>query len=435
MLKASFTHVIRYEISAKCVSPLRTGNSDGDVDRILLSDDGVPMIQAASLAGAMNAWRPDPTLFGGKPDDGWAESALRFTDGLFNQGTATVTMPRVQIDGSTGCAEDKKKYDVMAVCTGSEFSFEIIWFGSLPALDDSEKEKALKRIADQIEDYLSAIQAGEIRFGAQKSNGFGVVELSAERRFYNMFCREDRNAWFAKTMGGGSPVTIVPRHVNNVSFTVEAAIDAVLVRSAAPQGTGKGKIDAVNLTENGKPIIPGSSIKGALRNHLQRIAPYLKLENEIPNLLGREGSDEDSDDNGIAGKLLFSFASVNESKSQKTARIHINRITGGVIRHALFAEQPVFGTWRWEIQVPSNHPEGCLLVAYALRDLGLGLWQLGGSKAIGRGAVQEITVTISHTTTTASIHVADFSTTTVTDEKGMISKWEKDTWGVRQNEA
>ena len=310
-MKASFSHIIRYQVEGLCVSPLRTGNAEGDVDRVLLTPDGTPMIQAASIAGAMNAWRPDPTLFG----DSDHSSSLRFTDAVFQNAPALSTRPRVRINGVTGCADDKGKFDVASLPPGTKWRFELLWYGTLP-IEGSEEKNALARVTSQIEDYLSAVQAGETRFGAQKSNGFGEVELKATRQIYCMFREEDRKAWLQGT-DKGSPVTIIPTRTKYVCFSVEAKNDAVLVKTSAPTGTGKGKIDAVQITEidpstgKDRPIIPGSSIKGAMRDHMGRIAPFLGMQGELSSLLGSEATPQL--DNSVAGKIIFSDASVTNA--------------------------------------------------------------------------------------------------------------------------
>ena len=63
----------------------------------------------------------------------------------------------------------------------------------------------------------------------------------------------------------------------------------------------------------------------------------------------------------------------------------MDRFTGGVIRQGLFWEEPVSGEITLEYTVPADQPLGCALVLYALRDLGLKLWNLGSGASIGRG--------------------------------------------------
>ena len=251
-----------------------------------------------------------------------------------------------------------------------------------------------------------------------------------------MFREADRAAWL-QGKNDAKTLNIVPVRSNYVSFDVSAEMDAVLVRSSAPIGTGKGKLDAVQmreeniLTGKSSPIIPGSSIKGAMRDHMHRIAPFLGLEGYLDFLLGREPIT--GTDNGVAGKLVFSDATISGEQEQKATRIRMNRVTGGVIRGALFTEQPVSGTWRWSIRVPEDQPEGCLLVLYALRDLGLGLYQLGGTKAIGRGIVSNLTVAIHTKHENVELNVS-MGQTKLTDEKGLVQRWEKAIGGVDKHE-
>lgn len=53
---ATFDKAVRYEVTAVTETPLRTGPSDGSIDRVLRHRDGQAFLQAASLAGALRGW-------------------------------------------------------------------------------------------------------------------------------------------------------------------------------------------------------------------------------------------------------------------------------------------------------------------------------------------------------------------------------------------
>ena len=61
----------------------------------------------------------------------------------------------------------------------------------------------------------------------------------------------------------------------------------------------KGGSVTVNLTENGQPVLPGSSIKGAVRGQVKRIAGCLGIEDKRVNALFGRGAQEN--DQGVAG--------------------------------------------------------------------------------------------------------------------------------------
>ena len=75
-------------------------------------------------------------------------------------------------------------------------------------------------------------------------------------------------------------------------------------------------------------------------------------------------------------------------KSRQISRIRINKFTGGVIRRGLFTEEPLKSGVTLTITAPQDDICGCALLVYALRDLGLGLYNLGSGGAVGRGYIK-----------------------------------------------
>ena len=72
-----FTYAVKYWITGRCISPLRTSNADGEMETVLRTADGQAFIQAASIAGAMKSWLKKQTeitkidaLFGGQEKEG-----------------------------------------------------------------------------------------------------------------------------------------------------------------------------------------------------------------------------------------------------------------------------------------------------------------------------------------------------------------------------
>ena len=106
-----------------------------------------------------------------------------------------------------------------------------------------------------------------------------------------------------------------------------------------------------------------------------------------------------------------------------TRRIHIDKFTGGVFEGGLFAERNVFGTMEFRVGVKKSPNKECVcgLLLMALRDLAIGTMSVGGGYNVGKGfiAVSKIVVKDLATQEEATM---DFSTGTVTDEVGMISR-------------
>lgn len=406
-MKARFTHALRYFVRVTCVSPFRTGGTGRDLQEVLRYADGTPFLQGTSLAGALNGWRPDPHLFG----DRERESSLIVSDLIFDT-LETDVRPRLSIDGATGTAAHGAKFDIAALPTGTKGSFQLTWTGNADP----------KGAAQTIETYLRALHSGAIALGAQKSNGYGQVALTVQKRAYCLTDPEDRQAWLAgDRVTDLEPLPLEAFDGDQVVFLVTAHVDSLLVKAAAGDGTGETGVKAVQMSDGDRLIVPGSSIKGVLRAQIQRLLPHLPEEvAAVPaRFLGRMAMGED---NGIAGKARFSDAILTNVKKTVTPRIRLDRFTGGVMDRFLFSEECVAGDLSFQIRAPKDCPAGLGLLLFALRDLGLGLCELGSGTNIGRGRVLDLQVQIRTGEQTAGLCCPD-GTVTVTDPDGLIAQW------------
>ena len=433
-MNATFTYAIRYWVQATCVSPMRTGNAANDMERILTTSTGQAMLQGASIAGAMKAWVKDPEkkeLLFGSDENGEKESSVRITDALFDETVNAEFRPMVQIDAHTAAAKDKNKYDIALLPRDASCNFEIIWLGHRDAVyiktDDEKKAITLsaEAAAAAINDCLSAIQSGEITFGAQRSNGFGRMNLTVKMREYDMTDPADRDAWLDERTDDTKSLELETRQPDGIVFDVEAHITSILIKASAPKREGKKSIQT-HFSENGEPVLPGSSLKGAMRTHMQKIVPFLFPKEDASELITRlMGAMPMREQEIKAGKLNWTDAKLKEKPGTtvEVTRIRINRLTAGTIQKALITEQPIGGAWQWQIQVPADEKVGALLVLYALRDLGLGIYQLGGTKAVGRGTVDGITVGITEGEKQATLTVSE-GKSTLEDAGGIVAGWE-----------
>ena len=399
-MRATFEKAVVWEIKAECLTPLRTGIVDGDTETVLRSHDGTAMVQGSSIAGCLRSWIEQSTykdrsnaLFGSQETAG----PLRISDGMFEKNSEMLIRPRLKMDGITGTAEDKKKFDLAHIQTGSYFSFTVTLLGN----DISQDVTAL-------EAALSALDCGDITMGAQKTNGFGRVKLAEVKKCsLDLKNPKDRDAWLNDEFPWDDSFTLpTMERTAKAVFTVVGTFENLLVKS--PQ-TESFMVDdtnrdlTVNLREGDKPVLPGSSIKGALRARVEKIAKYMGLsEKLIESVFGtnpkrKTAVGEDGEIKKLSpGKVICRDVYLSGQKSAKISRIRINKFTGGVMRQALFTEEPVSGKVTLKISVESGCRAGCALVLYALRDLGLGLWNLGSNGSIGRGflKVREISASV-----------------------------------------
>lgn len=413
-MKARFTYAVRYAVTARCLTPLRTADADGSTEQVLRGADGSCLIQGSSLAGALRSWAQTHetdvlvnALFGNQSSRG----SLVVSDGRFDNRTEIVVRPRLRIDSRTGAAHKNGKFDLAHVGAGAEFRFTLHWLGDKETLDDT---KAVERM-------LAALHQGEILLGAQKNNGFGRVSLCVMKQTYDLRRAGDRECWLSDAEGG-EPLTLPNTERKQVTlFCLKGVADSLLVKAASTEHESGGSY-TYNLTEAGYPLIPGSSVKGAVRARAELIAGVLGLPEEFTeDLFGRGVKDED---NGLAGKLRFEDTVLSKSAALKISRIRINRFTGGVVRGGLFSEEPISGEISLRASIPSEDKAGCMLLLYALRDLALGLYNLGSGGSIGRGflRVDELNV-LTPEGQTLTLRFNDEKNCIVSDPAGLLPVW------------
>lgn len=382
---ATFDKAVRYEVQAVTVTPLRTGPADGSAEQVLRHRDGQAFLQASSLAGALHDWLARQDAEAAQTLFGWQEHSgqLYVSDAAFGTEAEMQVRPRLRLNGRMGSADDGGKFDTAHIACGSKLHFTLTWLG----------KEADSAGLHEVERMLSALHTGEICLGAQKTNGFGRVTLEVGRRIYHMTDETDRTDWLNDAFGG-SPLPLAAESDAPVyTFTVRGTADSILIKDSAPRVEQNGKKTiAVNITENGRAIIPGSSIKGAVRGRVQMIAVQLGCSEEADRLFGRGAAEGD---NGRAGRVCFEDAVLEQPKKREISRIRINRFTGGVMNGALFTEEPLSGTVTFRLTAPLDNARGCALLAYALRDLGLGLYNLGSGGAVGRGWLKAAEITVS----------------------------------------
>lgn len=423
-MNAVFTCAVRYSVQAVCKTPLRTGA--GETEDVLRDKSGQMFLQGASLAGAFREWFTDryskasaAVLFGSQEQNGH----LVFSDGMFEPDTVMITRPRLRINGATGSADEGGKFDIAHAGTGSRFQFDLFWFGETEQRDELE----------QVEQMLSALHHGLILLGAQKSNGFGRVELTVTRHIYDMKNDADREDWLSDTFKGEKLVLPAMDRTAQVEFRVKAHADQILVKSGTPVYETVIKDDGKpvtisytpNLEEMGKAVIPGSSIKGAVLSRVRAIADLKKVPGTVlDEAFGRMNIREgEKKDNGMAGKFRFEDVFPVKPQKQKIARIRIDRFTGGVIRQGLFREEPLTGELTLRITAPEGQKAACGLLTYALRDLGLGFYNLGSNGAIGRGYLKISEITAASGDATMALYFDGQGGCTLEDRQGLCRGW------------
>lgn len=416
---AAFDYAVHYAVTATCVSPLRTGGTDGDVEMVLLGSDGLPMVQGSSVAGMLRSW---VSKHGGKGDaerlfgssrsgaTGDRTSLVTVSDGVFEVNAASQLRPRLRMDGATGTGMDSQKFAMRSMATGSVFRFHLL-------LQTSGRDENAERLLEQA---LSALHSQHIGIGGQSANGFGLVELSVKRRSFDLTQAADRVAWL-EDAEPTEPLELSSLPSEAIAFTVTGSTSGVLVRSGQREKRGDKNSVAMAIADAAGAVLPGSSLKGLIRGRAEMIADFLNCPEAVTELFGTQGS---------AGLVRVQECRIEREKRRVITRTRISRFTGGVMEQKLFSEEPVSGTVCIEAVVkPRNKEkaidERCLgLLFYALRDLAMGLYSIGSEGSIGRGCLRDGVLTIADKGQSCTLRFAD-NETACEGDTGFVERWLK----------
>lgn len=391
------------------------GGDDDSTDLGLVRDraSGAPMLFGTSLAGALRRHLADrlggygreeaaevSDLFGGRRgDDAGSQSPLLVCDALAAGGSLSEIRDGVAIEPRSGTAADEAKFDfeVLPAETTLPLRFE---------LEVGERVDE-SRLMGLLTAALEGLRPGEVSLGARASRGFGQVRASAWRaRRYDL---TDRAGWLAyltvdpeaapdtQTHDEVSdavrawlpaPPTPVDDARSRVIADVKLAFSAGLLVRSPPGDVHEP--DAVHLRSGNRPVLPGTSLAGALRAHARRVAhavhgPSNDAEVWVERLFGPSPGAQDL----RTSRLRIIEAPITGGHPRTRSRVRIDRFTQGTVPGALFDEQAHFGgavTLRMELRDPQPGEVGFL--ALLLRDLTDGHVPLGGGTAVGHGAVR-----------------------------------------------
>lgn len=398
--KSCYDKVIKYKVTAECKEPFHVGGSEKAGGILVHPVDNMPFIQATGIAGAFREYfsydrNLQRVLFGnaGTSEEYGEISKVFFSDGTFqSECLHTELRPRICINPETGTCMDKtikgnyiksgQKFETEVLSAGSVFEFELYLY------EKQEKYEIL------IEEALAAFHRGEIQLGGQKSNGCGYAALlSVKRAEYYLQNNSDRILWKNESKNMEEILEKICQNTNQdnqkIRFQLKGRTDGgVLIKCIAVTKYGENVPDSMNIRNGEKQyIIPASSIKGAVRSQMEKIALHKKMNKQI--IQNTFGMAENNEHPSVPGKIHFYDCIIgrieDNDKVPIQRRIHIDKFTGGVISQHLFSEKPAYGNITICVDtIKSNDTQKGLLLM-ALRDFGLGLVPFGSGRSIGRG--------------------------------------------------
>lgn len=399
-------HIFQWEFTLRSQSPLHIGDDDDD---LLLDDQGRPFLPGTSWAGACRAYLRDlgleekaQELFGNAARQNERHpSKLIFSDGVCVAMQPFDVRPRVALDGASKTVR-RNKFEQITVSAGAEFRVKLI------LRTDTEEDK------DYVEQMLDALHRGYIRLGKYKSIGGGQFTISdASYVHYDCTQREDLEAYVHQSKPKGTWEPNSKRdHPELLTFVVTGSTSSpLLIAGAYPNDSQKPDRSPIQALYNGKMqyILPGSSLKGALRHRVQRIARLTGVPQAVVEHM-------------FNGRLLLEDVVLEHPRTKVYCRVAIDPLTGGSKESALTDEETVSGQFTLNMAYrynPSSTEDktAVALLLFALRDLAWKRFNLGSGFAIGRGDLSLAKAEMKYKEKRV---VFDFQKQTLHDESGWM---------------
>lgn len=423
--KGAVSGKIVLEIEMENSSPLLIGNEGEWTDIEVLKDwEGQPYIPGTSIIGVLRHLleeqgrsREAVLVFGGQG----RQSAVQVTDAYpVSNDYVIAKRDSVRIDEKKGIARDKCKFDYEIIEPGSIFKFSIIATvretGGAGGQDVKEWPDR-ETLEEQLNLCAALINSGQVRLGRMTTKGFGRMKLVSARKVFLDFNKpRDLAAWLkdSYTMTGLTEEKLTLDAPGN-EFAVDAWFD--IVNSLIIRGyTGSiDEPDAVSIAYAKKDpmgqtlyVLPGTSVKGALRHRALRIINTLGGSGEqvLKDFMGwaddkgdetKSKAKKKSAADKFKSRLIVEETVINNVAAELQHRIRIDRFTGGVIEGALFDSKPLWPlagktgpmvNIRLAVKNAREWEKG--LVMLLLKDLWTEDLPVGGEKNIGRGVLRGV---------------------------------------------
>jgi CRISPR/Cas system CSM-associated protein Csm3 (group 7 of RAMP superfamily) len=308
----------------------------------------------------------------------------------------------IRISHISNTVEKGKKYDYNIVEPGA--CFRLTAELTIRSAFGSGKDEEVAKIAIRL---MNSIHHVRFRLGAFTSQGFGMVNVSdPDVRLFQF--PTDSDAWFHYLETGAvmEGVRVIEpsdgwKPSGSYPFSVVARFR---IKSAMMVGSGgdfHSKADKSSIKSNHHFVLPGKSIRGALRHRAQRILRFMQQGNQgdgmqdlTRDLFGYVDEGMDREGNSAKGRLLVEESVIGKDavKPMLQNRIRIDRFTGGVIDSGLFNSEPIWTKDGESIEIAIHIVKDVdimdkRLLLMLLKDLWTGDLPIGGEKNVGRGVL------------------------------------------------
>jgi CRISPR/Cas system CSM-associated protein Csm3 (group 7 of RAMP superfamily) len=395
-------------------SPLIIGSGIKEfIDIEVLKDkNGKPYIPATSLIGVLKHYfennmseniGDDSDYFWGMSEkiDSNTQKSIQSSficHDLYSAGAKIRIRDGVCIDPENQTAKDKGKYDFEIVDKGAVFDV----FLEVTLRRIYSKDTFKRILATIIEPLISS----KIAIGAKTNSGFGKIALkNLEVIEFDFSKKDDVYRWLKKDFSHGISYLDPKQYVSYSKkidvFSIEAKfalVNSIIIRAYSEK---PDLPDAVNITSNGEFVLPGTSLKGAIRNRALKILKTIKIdgaEQKINQLFGITGENEGKEN--VKSRVQVEERAIKNAMPELQNRIKIDRFTGGTIKTALFNSMPLWGgnepceSVIVNISIRNYKPWEAGLMLQVLKDIWCEDLAIGGEKNVGRGILKGISAFI-----------------------------------------
>ncbi|MFN3531847.1 MAG: RAMP superfamily CRISPR-associated protein [Candidatus Brocadia sp.] len=404
-------------LSPSCIG---SGRKDCTEIDVLLDGAGRPFIPATSLVGVLkhsigkNAILEDKNAlkkFWGfiSKEDGEIsatekeqQSSLCCSDLYCMESDPKIAVrDGIRIDTTKGIVVNGAKYDYQVVERGTRFKMHLE-----VSITDINREFSRQMVAT----IREVLEQGHIHIGAKTNSGLGKMKLTNAHVYEFDFSKKgDVLRWLKKDFSTPNPFSEKPFEITKNLFSIKAIFRLKSSFISRSYSVDPKVPDAVSIKSGDDFIIPGTSLKGAMRSRAERILHTIfhkdskKPESIINELFGNV-DDKNRSKNSYKGRISIDEVLLPKYSVELQTRIKIDRFTGGTIETALFETMPLFSDVddmkhfcvNITIRDYKDHEAGLLLLI--LKDLWTGDLAVGGEKGIGRGVLKGQKATISWNT-------------------------------------
>ena len=287
------------KIELEAVTPIHVGGIDDTtlVDLSLALDgQGRYYLPGSSLTGVLRSWMSDTMgsdfsdrLFGpqktsrnNSDNDGYA-SFIFVEDAIVEKPLGEEIRDGVGIDRHLGTAADKIKFDRAILPRGTNFNLELTV--GLPPPTSKKWDLQEEDLLDALGALVAALEAGEVYLGAAKTRGLGRVKTKGNPKIAVVNLLTPQGILDSlRGIGKKQELPDITRPRPQLLLEIDWQPQGPVMVKAEPDGLTVNILPLTSAVGNQLAfVLPGSSVKGAVRFQAERILRTLGIKKILPN--------------------------------------------------------------------------------------------------------------------------------------------------------